>query len=226
MNINLMNGDCLEKMKEIPDKSVDMVLTDPPYRVISGGKDRSTFAKNWKGSILEDNDGKIFKHNNILAHEWMPEIYRVLKDNSHVYIMVNFLNLPGFMKELQSSGFDLHNLLVWEKSNATPNRWYMKNCEYVIFARKGKAKPIHNMGSKTVHQFDNISKNKNHPTEKPVSLLEMYLANSTATGETILDPFMGSGSTGVACKNLNRNFIGIERDEKYFEIAKNRIEQA
>ena len=86
-----------------------------------------------------------------------------------------------------------------------------------------KAKKINNVGSKTVHKFKNEI-NKLHPSEKPVSLMELYVANSTNEGDTVLDFTMGSGTTGVACKNLNRNFIGIELDEKYFNIAKKRIE--
>ena len=100
----------------------------------------------------------------------------------------------------------------------------MKNCEYILFLRKGKAKWINNIGdSKTVHKFNNIIGNKYHPTEKPIDLLQFYITNSSSVDDIILDPFMGSGSTGVACKNLNRKFIGIEIDDTYYEIAKKRI---
>lgn len=99
----------------------------------------------------------------------------------------------------------------------------MKNCEYVLFLRKGKAKYINNISSKTVHKFNNIKGSKLHPTEKPIDLLEFYISNSSQEDDIVLDPFMGSGSTGVACKNLSRQFIGIEIDEKYFKIANKRI---
>lgn len=102
----------------------------------------------------------------------------------------------------------------------------MKNCEYVLFLRKGKAKPINNIGSKTVHQINNIIGNKQHPTEKPIELIKLYIENSSNEKDTVLDPFMGAGSTGLACKELNRNFIGIELDKQYFDIAKKRIEEA
>lgn len=101
----------------------------------------------------------------------------------------------------------------------------MKNCEYVIFAKKGNAKFINNCGSKTVHKVKG-NKTTSHPTEKPIELMKMYVLNSSIENNTILDPFMGSGTTGVACVNTNRNFIGIEMDDKYFEIAKERIESA
>ena len=137
--------------------------------------------------------------------------------------MTNTINLENYLAIARKVGFGLHSVLVWEKNNVTPSRWYMKNGEYTLFLRKGKAKTINNVGSKMVHRFDNIIGNKRHPTEKPVELMELYVGNSTKEGDIVLDCFMGSGSTGVACKNLNRNFIGIEIDENYFNIAKERI---
>jgi site-specific DNA-methyltransferase (adenine-specific) len=218
--INLLQGDCLEMMKEIPDGSVDMVLTDPPYRVMFGGNK----SPGRPTGILSKNDGKIFKHNDIEFSDYLPELYRVMADRSHLYLMVNFLNLETAMKCVREAGFKIHNLLIWNKNNATPNRWYMKNVEYVIFARKGKAKTIQNPGSKTSHAFDNVKPGRLHPTQKPVELMQHYIENSSTIGDIVFDPFMGSGSTGVAAKNLDRSFIGIEMDDEYFKIAKERIE--
>lgn len=221
--IQLLHGDCLELMKDIPDESIDLVVTDPPYKTITGGRNNGKNSKRPVG-ILNDNNG-LFKHKEVTLSVWIPELYRILKHSSHCYIFSNFLNLQELLNETIKAGFKLHNLLVWEKNNCVPSQWYMKNCEYVLFLRKGKAKWINNIGdSKTVHQFNNIIGNKKHPTEKPVKLLEFYIRNSSQEGEVVLDPFMGSGSTGVACLNTNRNFIGIELDENYFEIAKERIE--
>lgn len=222
--INLYHGDCLEVMKQIPDGSVDCVITDPPYRVISGGRndELSKKRRNSPCGILSKNDGKIFEHNNIDFKDWVPEVYRVLKDNSDFYCMTNTMNIFKLNEICTKTGFKLHNILVWEKNNATPNRWYMKNCEYTLYYYKGQANPINELGSKTVHSFTNPN-DKNHPTEKPVGLMELYVRNSSNIGDTILDPFMGSGSTGLACKHLNRNFIGIELDDKYFQIAQDRI---
>jgi site-specific DNA-methyltransferase (adenine-specific) len=221
----LLQGNCLDWMKKIPDNSVDLICTDPPYRVISGGRDNSELSKRHKGSIVTGkNDGKIFEENDMDCKDWMPEVFRVLKSNSHCYIMSNLINLENFLQVSQSTGFKLHNLLIWEKQNSTPNRWYMKNCEYILFLRKGSAFAINNMGSKTVHSFDNIIGNKTHPTEKPVSLMEFYITNSSKMGEIVLDPFVGSGSVAIACKNLNRRWICIEKDKKYCEISKKRIE--
>ena len=223
--VKLYQGDCLEVMKNIPDKSVDLILTDPPYKTITGGDSNGVNSERPKGML--SGNRKLFKHQTIKISSWMPEIYRVLKEGSHCYIFTNSLNLQEMLNEATRVGFKLHNLLVWEKNNCTPSQYYMKNCEYVLFLRKGKARWINNIGdSKTVHKFNNIIGNKLHPTEKPVDLLEYYLLNSSNLNDIVFDPFMGSGSTGVACVNNNRNFIGIELDPTYFQIAKDRIEQA
>ena len=220
----LQNGSCLDFIKTLPDSSVDLIVTDPPYRTISGGNKSEKWKSGYAKSVLHRNDGKIFDNNNIDIEDWIGECYRVLKDSTHIYIMTNLLNLSHYMNVIQEAGFEIHNLLVWEKNTANANRWYMKNCEYTIFARKGAAKTINNPSSKTVHTFPNIVGNKNHPTEKPVELMKFYIENSSNEGDVVLDPFMGGGSTGVACKQLGRDFIGYEIDEKYFNIAKERIE--
>lgn len=226
MEYNLIQGNCLELMKNnISDNSIDLIVTDPPYKTITGGDLNGKSSIRPKG-MLKGNR-KLFRYQNIEISDWMSELYRVLKDNSHCYIFTNSLNMQEMLNEATSVGFKLHNILVWVKNNCTPSQFYMKNCEYVLFLRKGKAKWINNIGeSKTAHQFNNIIGNKNHPTEKPVDLLEFYIKNSSQEKDTVLDPFMGSGSTGVACINANRKFIGIELDLDYFKIAKQRIENA
>ena len=221
--INLLCDNCIDAMKNIADESIDLVVTDPPYRTISGGT-HSKWKSGYPTSVLSKNDGKIFENNNINHKEWLQECYRVLKPNTHIYIMTNLLNLFELKEIAEQVGFRLHNLLVWEKNTCNANRWYMKNCEYTLFMRKGEAKTINNPSSKTVHQFNNPVGNKNHPTEKPIDLMKFYVENSSNQSDVVLDPFMGSGSVGVACKQLGRDFIGIEIDARYFEIAKNRIE--
>lgn len=225
MDIRLIQGDCLEAMKEIGDESVDLIVTDPPYKIITGGD------KNGKNSVRPQGilrgNRKLFKNNQIKISEWMPELYRVMKYNTHCYIFSNSLNLKDMLNLSEQCGFKLVNVLVWEKNNCTPSQYYMKNCEYVLLLRKGGAKWINNIGaSKTVHGFKNIISNKSHPTEKPVELMRFYIENSSSGNDVVLDPFMGSGSTGVACVNTGRNFIGIEMDEQYFKTAKSRIEFA
>lgn len=127
------------------------------------------------------------------------------------------------MNESVKAGFRIQNLLVWEKNTNTPSQYYMKNCEYVLMLRKGKARWINNIGSsKTVHRY-NIVRNRTHPTEKPVDLLKFYIENSSYEGDIVLDPFMGTGSTGVACLRSGRRFVGYEIDKEYYNIAEERL---
>ena len=221
--IDLRCGDCLELMKDIPDKSIDLVVTDPPYKIVQGGCTNK--AVRLKGSNQEQlKKGTLFNNNSIKFNEWIPEVYRVLKNNSHCYIMSNDRNINELLNVCEKVGFKLLNILVWGKSKHSPNRYYLKNCEFIVFLRKGKAKNINNMGTKQLLLIDNVE-NKNHPSEKPIKLMEILIKNSSNEQDKILDPFMGSGSTGVACINTNRSFIGIEKDENYFNIAKERIEK-
>lgn len=216
----IYNLDVLELLKNMEDKNVDLVVTDPPYKVISGGKPHK---KGQPSGMLSKNDGKIFKHNDIKPEIWIPEIYRVLKEGSHCYIMTNTINLENYLRICRETGFGLHNVLCWEKNNVTPSRWYMKNCEFTLFLRKGKAKTINNVGSKMIHQFDNIIGNKTHPTEKPIELMKFYIANSSNIDDLVFDPFSGSGSTLIAAKELGRKYLGCEIDKEYYDIALDRL---
>lgn len=218
-NLWLMQGDCLERMKEIPDGSVDMVLTDPPYKVTSRGGYTSA-----GGMMLDDKmrSGKVFKENNTAIDEWLPILSRVLKNSGHCYIMCNNKNLQQFLNATTNSGLHLVKTMVWAKDNKIMSQAYMSQIEFVLFLRKGQFVRINDCGSSDLMQFKN-PKNKSHPTEKPVGLMEFLIKNSSKECETVLDMFMGTGAAGVAAENLCRKFIGIELDEGYFEIAKNRI---
>ena len=219
--MKLINWECLEEMDKLIEQGikVDAIITDPPYKVITWWKNWSKWKPSW---ILTKNKQLMVSIPEFT--EWLPKCYTLLKDNSHAYFMTNMLNLKDMMMNIEQAWFIIHNVLIWKKNNVTPNKWYMKNCEYIIFARKWRAKFINNCGSKVVEEFRNPI-NKLHPTEKPVWLMEMYIANSSNEWQTILDPFMWSWTTWVACKNLNREFIGIELDENYFNICKQRIWQ-
>lgn len=218
----LVNCDCLEFMKNMESESIDLIVTDPPYRTTSRGSFGGT------GGILKEKlnmKGKVFTHNDIHISDWIGEIYRVLKEGSHCYIMCNNVNLHEYLNEIKKAKFNIFKVLIWKKDNCITNMYYMDSHEYIIFCRKGKAKKINNCGTKSVLEVANV-KNKLHPTEKPVELMKILVGNSSQVWDKVLDPFMGAGSTGVACKELNRDFIGIELDEKYFNIAKERIEKA
>ena len=230
--IDLRHGDCLELMKTIPDGSVDLVVTDCPYHIVSGGctniprKDEPSGIFNRRNTFTQANSksGKLFDYNDIKFKDWLPEVYRVLKDNTHCYIMINARNLKELQDEAEKVGFKFQNIIIWNKGNATPNRYYLNAYEMILMLRKGKAKNINNMGTKNIIDIKNIRGNKLHPTEKPVELNKIFIENSSNEGDLVLDPFMGAGSCGVACKELNRKFIGIEKDNNYFEMAKRRLE--
>ena len=167
--------------------------------------------------------GKAIEHNEIEFKEWLPEIYRVLKEGTHCYIMINPRNLKDLQEESEKAGFVFQNLLVWDKGNSLPNKYYMNSYELILMLRKGKARNINFMGTSNILRVPNVVRNKKHPTEKPAELMEILIKNSTNEGDTVLDPFMGVGGTGVACKELRREFVGIEIDEKYYGIADERI---
>lgn len=226
MEINkIYNVDAIVALKELEDSSIDLVVTDCPYSVISGGTN-SKWKSGWKTSVLSKNDGKIFEHNDLEFEDWVPEIYRVLKEDSDFYCMVNTINIEDLLRVARESGFKLHNILVWQKNTVNTNRWYMKNCEFTCYFYKGQAKTINDTSSLQVHQFNNIVGEKDHPTEKPCELMKFYIKNSSKEGDLILDPFAGSGSTLVAAKECRRNYIGFEIDKKYFDVASKRLNQA
>lgn len=227
MKCSLFNGDCLEKLKTIPDNSVDLIVTDPPYKTTSRGN-----SGNSGGMLQKDinKKGKVFQFNDILPIEYAPEFYRILKDGTHCYVMTNHINLIEMLNTFTNCGFHFTKSLIWNKGNKIMGQFYMSQFEYILFFRKGKAKKINNCGTSDILSIPNIKtkdeENKNlHDTEKPVELMKILIENSTTEGETVLDPFMGIGATGVACIQAKRNFIGCELDEKYFTIAKNRIKE-
>ena len=234
--INLMFGDCLERMKEIPDCSVDMILTDPPY---------GTTACKWDSVIP-------------LEPMW-DQLKRIIKPNGAIVMTAS----QPFTSVLTCSNLKMFRYsMVWHKSQSTGhlNAWRMPmraHEDLVVFYSKPptynpelKNKPADNIRPITrrtkktdcynnhkldahkcppdktmpnsVLRFNNAQGTK-HPTQKPVALMEYMIKTYTNKGETVLDFTMGSGTTGVACVNLGRSFIGIEMDENYFNIASDRI---
>lgn len=222
----IYNGDCLAGMKRIPDNSIDLVVTDPPYIMnkTSGSPTGCSMKEKWQGNLKAgDKTANII--NTIKFKDWLPDVYRVLKNDSHCYIWVNDKNLSDLQIEAEKVGFRLHNILVWKKNNCTPNRWYMKNCEFILFLHKGKSFPINNLGDNQLYECQNINgKDKLHPTQKPLEYTERLILNSSKKGDMVFDPFMGSGTTAVAAINTKRNYIGFELDTTYCDIANKRIQ--
>lgn len=227
-DIALFNNDCLEVLENIPNNSIDLVVTDPPYKVCAGGGSSKNSKKVCSGILSHDNklarQGKLFQHNDIKFSQWLPLVYDKLKDNTHCYIFINGKNLAELQTEAEKVGFKYQQLIVWDKGNATPTHYYMNAVEYILMLRKGTARNINNMGTKNILRIPNIIGNKLHPTEKPQSLMDILITNSSNKDDVVLDLFMGSGSSGVACLESGRKFIGCEIDKKYYDIAKERIE--
>lgn len=224
----IYNNDCITLLKNIPNESIDLVVIDPPYPTTKRGNAGNS------GGMFQTKlcmEGKIFKHNNINTEEYISEIYRVLKDGTHFYIMSNHLNLQKILNCATQKGFKFIKCLIWNKGNKIMGQYYMSQFEYILFFRKGKSKKINYCSTADILNIPNKkTKDKNgkniHDTEKPIDLMKTLIENSSNENDIVMDCFMGSGSTGVACINTNRKFIGIELDENYFDIAKNRIDDA
>jgi site-specific DNA-methyltransferase (adenine-specific) len=138
--------------------------------------------------------------------------------------MINGRNLAELQMEAEKVGFRFHNIIAWDKGNATPNKWYMQRLEFILFLFKGEAKNINNMGTTTLLQVPNIKRGtKLHPTEKPTDLMKILIENSSKKNDIVLEPFAGCGSTLLACKETGRNFIGFELDKHYHSIAEKRL---
>ena len=233
--INIFNDNCLNVIQKIQDESIDLIVTDPPYPTTSRGS-----AGNSGGMLQKEinKKGKVFTHNNIDCLEYASEFYRILKNGSHCYVMTNHINLVHMLNTftdlrtdeqkkqgIKPYGFHFIKSLIWDKGNKIMGQYYMSQFEYILFFRKGKGIKINNCGTSDILSIpnkktkDNNGKNL-HDTEKPVELMKILIENSSKQGQMVLDPFMGIGSTGIACMQLNRKFIGVELDNNYFDIAK------
>lgn len=225
--MQLFQGNCLDVMGNISEGSIDLIVTDPPYPITSRGN-----AGNSGGMLQKDinKKGQVFTHNNISCSEYAPEFYRLLKEGSHCYVMTNHINLINMLNTFTNCGFHFIKSLVWNKNNKIMGQYYMSQFEYILFFRKGKGVKINNCGTSDILSVPNKKTKgedgKNlHDTEKPIELMEILIENSSKPQDVVLDPFMGVGSSGLACLNTNRHFIGIELDEQYFNIAKKRIKE-
>jgi DNA modification methylase len=213
-------GDARDIMPTLPH--VDCIVSDLPYPLESGGNKTGEM----KGKFARDrydNSGAIIPCD-ISFDEIMPLAARCLP-SGHAYFMVNNRHVAGVQNAALAAGFRFHNWLVWDKGTGTPNRWYMKNCEFTLLVFRGRAVPINDCGARQLIRCPNVINGLND-TQKPVPLMDHYIGNSTRRGDVVLDPFMGSGTTGVAAIGSGRRFIGIERDPKQFKIACDRIAQA
>jgi len=219
------NTDCMEFMKGVKDNFFDLVVTDSPYKLVQGGCTTFRKSKFMKGATQKNiQNGKMFEHCEIEFNDWLPEVYRILKDGSHFYSMVNDRNIKDMLICAEDAGFEFLNMLVWDKCNVVMNKWYMKQTEFICMFRKGVAKTINDAGTSNLISIPNNVGSKSHPSEKPQRLFEVLISNSTKEGEKVFDPFMGAGTTAMAAKALNRQFCGCEIDKKYYEVSQRRLQ--
>ena len=225
----IINADCLDILKELPDECIDCFFSDIPYRIAQGGASTtSTFGSKYKWSNNPEKlelykKGKIFSENDIDPSEYLSDIYRIMKEKAHGYIMVNSTNLKDTIQKIEDVGFILNNILVMRKNNCVTNQWYMKDVEFTVFFRKGKAKPLNNCSIKSCLDVL-MPQDKIHDTQKPVDYVQILIGNSTQENDLVLDCFSGSGTTAVACHKLKRRFICIEKDKEYWEASVKRLE--
>lgn len=232
MSIELLQGDCLELMKDIPDKSVDMILADLPYGTTRNKWDSVIpFGPLWKHyeRIIKDNGA-------IVLTASQPFTTSLIASNKKLYKYVWYWKKTKPSNHLNAKRQPLRtieDIVVFYKKQATYNPKMTKRDKPITGTDTGSqttyGKTKGGYSKEYTHKYPvnllSFPRDKQlHPTQKPVALFEYLIETYTNEGETVLDNVMGSGTTGVACKNLNRNFIGMELDEDYFKVAKERIE--
>ena len=213
------NTDCIGYMKTMKDNSVDLVVTDPPYlmnyksnrRVVM---DKFDYIKNDKGDFG-------------LIEQYIDECYRIMKDNTAIYMFCSWHHVDLFKQAIESK-FKLKNIIVWNKNNhgsGDLKASYAPKYEFILYAHKGRSLFRDKRIADVIDCAKVTSKELTHPTEKPIELLKLFIKNNSDINDLVFDGFAGSGTTGVACKELGRNFIGCELDESYCKIANDRIEK-
>lgn len=216
--IEIYHGDCRDVLPHLAP--VDLVLTDPPYGV--------AYVTSWR-SRTDPLVAPIANDESLNAlRDIMPDLDVLLSNNKHAYVFASPTRI-GECAEVVADYWQVKNLLVWDKGEAGTvgdlEAGYGVNWEAIIYASKGR-RPLDGPRPRTIYRYDwSSTRDPQHPTVKPVGLLKWLMAKSSARGETVLDPFMGSGTTLRAAKDLGRRAIGIELEERYCEVAAKRLSQ-
>lgn len=213
----VITGDCLNVLRGMPDASVDAVVTDPPYGI----------------NTKSDGTGKLnpwadLCNSALWYAAWLQEARRVIKPTGSVWSCLNWRSLVTFQKAACDTRWPIESLLVWDKGWIGPGGARGLRPSYELVAMWcGPEFAVTDRGVPDVQRFKWCGhKPTGHPAEKPVALMQFVIEHGSASGGTILDPFAGSGTTGVACEQTGRKFIGIELDPHYADIARRRIAQA
>lgn len=234
----IYNDDCINILKEMKEETVDMIFADPPYFLSNNGLSISS------GKIVSVNKGIWDKKGsygdiNKFTHDWLLGTYKVLKKTGSIWVSGTHHNIFDIYKEMCSIGYKIINIIIWEKTDPPPLIYKNKfrfSYEFIIWAEKGKHKcfnystmfEINNIEMTDVWKIPAVTfkekKFGKHLTQKPEKLLERIILASTKENDVVLDPFSGSGTTCVVAKRLNRRYIGIEKEKKYYDIALKRID--
>ena len=241
-NFKLICGDSLEILNDLEEKSIDMIFADPPYFLsgdgisCSGGKMVSVNKGTWDKKIgIEE------KHE--FNREWIRSCYRILKDDGTIWISGTMHNIYSIGMALEQEGFKIINNITWRKLNPPPNiscRFFVHSTETILWAKKDLKKAKHKFNYDLMRELNGGKQMKDvwessltkpsekkcgkHPTQKPMEILERLILASTDENDLILDPFNGSGTTGIVANKLNRKYIGIEREKEYLDLTIRRKE--
>lgn len=224
-------------MALLPDESVDMILTDPPYNTGMTAKTPEAFSLRrkgktpWMGNFF--NDSYTDEEYLSLVSRSCHAMYKVLKPNKGAYVFINWKKLGIWIECLENAGFKVKNCIVWDKVIHGLNyQNYAYTHEFLIFAVKGDFFPNNKQGGEFYKDVWNISRRidnrtdgNHHETEKEIKVIRIPIKHASNEGDIVLDPFMGSGTTALACKQLKRNFIGFELNEEYCKIANKKLAQ-
>jgi site-specific DNA-methyltransferase (adenine-specific) len=241
--IEFLFGDSLEVLPQLTDGTFDMVFADPPYFLSNGG------ISCHGGKMVSVDKGDWDKGLSIKAkHEfnrtWIRECFRLLDVNGTIWVSGTLHNIYSIGLALEQEGFKILNNITWQKRNPPPNlgcRCFTHSTETILWAKKDLAKAKHVFHYKQMKTLNGFKQMKDvwlgtitpqsekvkgkHPTQKPEYLLERILLASTNEGSNVLDPFLGSGTTAVVAKKLNRFCTGIDSSQEYLELAKQRLER-
>ena len=242
----IVNGNSLEELKKIPDKTFDLVFADPPYNMQIGNKLKRPDDSMVDGVNDDWDKFKSFEEYDNFCKSWLVECKRILKDNGSIWVMGSYHNIFRLGCQLQNLDYWLLNDVIWRKNNPMPNfrgTRFTNAHETLIWASKNKkSKYTINYQSLKFSNDDlqmrsdwvlpicngkeRLKKNgkKIHSTQKPEALLYRIILATTKKGDSILDPFLGTGTTAVVAKKLGRTYFGIEKDKKYFKAANERVD--
>lgn len=217
----IINKDCMDGLKEIPDNSIDLVIMDPPYEFqsVKGG---GVF-----GSKNERYHGQLEGISKGISNEVLDILIQKMK-SVNMYIWCNKRQLRQYFDYLDDNGYMI-DLLTWHKTNPVPtcSNKYLSDTEYLVFAREKGVKLYGSYETKRKWYLSSLNaddkKRYGHPTIKPLDIIKNLIINSSRGGDIVLDPFIGSGTTAVAAKVLGRHYIGFEIDPEYHMIAEKRV---